>query len=78
MTINNKTVEDGACQRTIIRSIGNDIVKVHGVIRLNRIKNQCLKGNLGVIGIAREMRKNGRRWYGYVQRRNNDKIVIRS
>jgi hypothetical protein len=40
-----------------------------GVTRENRIRNEYLKGSIGVRSIINKMRENILEWFGYVMRR---------
>lgn len=45
------------------------------MIRLNRIRNEFIRGNLGVMNLVRRIRKNVLRWFGHSERENNEDIV---
>lgn len=39
---------------------------------MDRIKNEYIRGRLRVTNVTGRRRKNGSRWFGYVDRKNND------
>lgn len=39
---------------------------MYDATRLDKIRNQCMRGSVGVKGIAGNMRENRRRWYTHV------------
>ena len=48
-----------------------------GVTRADRIRNEHIRGSLGVADIKDKLRENRLRWYGHVVRRTEDNIVRR-
>lgn len=46
-----------------------------GVSMLDKIRNEYMRGNLGVTDIAGNMRENRLRWLGHAERRNNVDIL---
>lgn len=48
---------------------------IYGVISLDRIRNEYLRGSLGVTEIDRKIIKNKLRWFRCAERKNNDEIV---
>lgn len=46
-----------------------------GVIKLDRIRNKYLTGNLSIPNIARKMGENRLGWFGHVEGRNYENIV---
>jgi len=46
-----------------------------GVTRENRIRNEYLRGSIGVAPIVDKMRKNRLRWLGHVLRREKTEAV---
>lgn len=45
------------------------------VTRLDRTRDEYMRGRLGVTNYARKMRENRLRWIGLVERINNDDII---
>lgn len=48
---------------------------MYTVTRLDRNKNEYIRGYLGVMNMAGKMRMNKLGWFGHVKRRNYDKII---
>lgn len=46
-----------------------------GLTRVDRVRNECIRGSLDVTNITKKMRKNRLRWLGHVKRRINVNIV---
>jgi hypothetical protein len=46
-----------------------------GVTRENRIRNEYLRGRIGVALIVDKMRENRLRWFGHMMRREETKAV---
>lgn len=51
------------------------VSRIHRNSRNDRIRNECIKGSLGVMVIVVEMRENRWRWFRHIERRSNDDIV---
>lgn len=41
---------------------------------LDKIRNKCICGNLGITNIAGKTRENLLRWFGHIKRKNDDEI----
>jgi len=46
-----------------------------GLTRLDRIRNECIRGSLGITTLAGKMRENGLRWFRNVEKRKNNKLA---
>lgn len=46
-----------------------------GVTRLDRVRNEYIRGSFKVAPIADEITENRLRWYGHIKRRNEDHVV---
>lgn len=45
------------------------------MIKLDRVKNEYIRRSLEMDDMAGKIRENRFRWFGYVKKKNNDKIV---
>lgn len=48
---------------------------MHGVTKMDKTRNDYIRGSLGLTNIAGKIRENRLRWYRHVERRNYKNII---